>query len=65
MGVFSDLVTGEQGWIGIRAYRAFSRWADALKGPTECFLFCFFAKDHHAGTTSSQWPIGLSPVLTT
>ncbi len=24
----------------------------------------FFAKDHHAGTASSQWPIGLSPVLT-
>ncbi len=30
-------------------------------GPTDFF---FFAKDHHAGTTSSQWPIGLSPALT-
>ncbi len=54
-----------QGWTGNRAYRAFSRWADALKGPTEFFFcFVFFAKDHHAGTTSSQWPIGLSPALT-
>ncbi len=50
-----------QGWIGNRAYRAFSRWADALKGPTEFF---FFAKVHHEGTTSNQWPVGLSPVLT-
>ncbi len=51
-----------QGWTGNRAYRAFSRWADALKGPTD--LLFFFAKDHQAGTTSSQWPIGLSPALT-
>ncbi len=28
-----------QGWTGNRAYRAFSRWADALKGPTEFFIF--------------------------
>ncbi len=28
-----------QGWIGNRAYQAFSRWADALKGPTDYF-FC-------------------------
>ncbi len=28
-----------QGWTGNRAYRAFSRWADALKGPTEFFFF--------------------------
>ncbi len=41
-----------QGWIGNRAYWAFYRWANALKGPTEVFFFC-----HHAGTTSSQWPI--------
>ncbi len=27
-----------QGWTGNRAYRAFSRWADALKGPTEVFF---------------------------
>ncbi len=27
-----------QGWIGNRAYRAFSRWADALKGPTAPFF---------------------------
>ncbi len=30
----------QQGWTGNRAYRAFSRWADALKGPTEFFFFC-------------------------
>ncbi len=55
----------QQGWTGNRAYRAFSRWADALKGPTDFYLlFFFFAKDHHAGATSSQWPIGLSPALT-
>ncbi len=28
-----------QGWIGNRAYRAFSQWADSFKGPTECFNF--------------------------
>ncbi len=56
-------VAWQQGWTGNRAYRVFSRWADALKGPTESFFF-FFAKDHHAGTTSSQWPIGFSPALT-
>ncbi len=38
-------------------------------GPThwrgrQISFFFFFAKDHHAGTTSSQWPIGLSPALT-
>ncbi len=30
-----------QGWIG---NRAFSRWADALKGPTECFFVGFFCQ---------------------
>ncbi len=29
----------DQGWTGNRVYRAFSRWADALKGPTEFFFF--------------------------
>ncbi len=29
-----------------------------LGGPTAPFFFCY-----HAGTASSQWPIGLSPVL--
>ncbi len=29
----------QQGWTGNRAYRAFSRWADALKGPTDFFFF--------------------------
>ncbi len=52
----SERITDAQGWTGNRAYRAFSRWADALKGPTDFFFF--------AGTTSSQWPIGLSPALT-
>ncbi len=33
------LLTHRQGWTGNRAYRAFSRWADTLKGPTECFFF--------------------------
>ncbi len=27
-------------------------------------IIIFFAKYHHAGTASSQCPIGLSPVLT-
>ncbi len=62
--ILHSSLTHIQAWTGNRAYRAFSRWADALKGPTECFFVCFFAKDHHAGTASSQWPIGLSPVLT-
>ncbi len=38
-----------------------------LRGRQNVFLFvCLFvfAKDHHAGTASSQWHIGLSPVLT-
>ncbi len=51
-----------QGWIGNRAYRAFSQWADALNG-LRIFYF-IFAEDDHARTVSSQWPIGLSPVLT-
>ncbi len=36
--LFALLPSGRryQGWIGNRAYRAFSRWADAFKGPTEC-----------------------------
>ncbi len=32
-------------------------------GPTQ-LRDLIFVKDHHAGTASSQWPIGLSPVLT-
>ncbi len=34
--------------------------ADALKGPTEGFFFFFLRRTNHAGTASSQWPIGLS-----
>ncbi len=35
-----------------------------FRGDIRFFIFYIFAKDHHAGTASSQWPIGLSPVLT-
>ncbi len=31
-----------------------------LRGRQKFFVFFY----HHAGTASSQWPIGLSPVLT-
>ncbi len=34
-----------------------------LRGRQNFFIY-FFVKDHHTGTASSQWPIGLSPVLT-
>ncbi len=36
---FQSNNSSTQGWIGNRAYRAFSWSANALKGPTECFFF--------------------------
>ncbi len=56
-----------QGWIGNRAYRHFPGGPTHLRGRQNVFIFFFFffAKDHQAGTASSQWPIGLlSPVFT-
>ncbi len=40
--------------FGIRAYRAFSRWADALKGPTELFIFYSFLNSSPAIFWPSQ-----------
>ncbi len=45
------MVNYSQGWIGNRTYRAF------LVG-RQNVLNKFFAKDHHAGTASSQWLSG-------
>ncbi len=40
-----------QGWIGNR--HTLSRWADALKGPTECFFF--FCHQQGQRAASAQW----------